>query len=269
MSLQFQKKSITLKPGRRIYFSSDYHLGVPTASASRDRERLIVAWLESIRTDAQVIFLVGDIFDFWFEYRRAVPKGFVRLLGKLAELADEGIELIIFTGNHDMWMSGYLTEELGAAIYRNPVNFTITSESGTKELLVGHGDGLGPGDHTYKFLKKVFENSFFQWLFRVVHPDVGMWIATAWSRRSRLANVNKGEERFLGEDKEWLLIYCREVESALHHDFYIFGHRHLTLDMQVAANARYINLGEWVTQQYYAAFDGKNVNLLKFSLEGR
>lgn len=265
MSFQFQKKSITIRPGRRIYFSSDYHLGVPTPAASREREKLIVSWLESIRHDAQVVFLVGDIFDFWFEYHRAVPKGFIRLLGKLAELADEGIELVIFTGNHDMWMSGYLTDELGATIYRTPVSFTITSEYGIQQLLVGHGDGLGPGDHTYKFLKKVFENSFFQWLFRVVHPDVGMWIATAWSRKSRLANVNKGEERFLGEDNEWLFIYCKEVEAAVHHDFYIFGHRHLALDMQVGARSRYINLGEWVTQQYYAVFDGKVLDLKKFT----
>lgn len=264
MSFPFQQKAITLAPGRRIYFASDFHLGVPSASASRERERCIVSWLESIRHDAQVIFLVGDIFDFWFEYGRAVPKGFVRLLGKLSELADEGIELVIFTGNHDMWMSGYLTEELGAPIYRNPANFTISSEAGTKKLLVGHGDGLGPGDHTYKFLKKVFENKFFQWLFRVVHPDVGMWIASEWSKRSRLANVNKGEERFLGEDNEWLFQYCREVEASEHHDYYVFGHRHLVLDMPVNAASRYINLGEWVSQQHYAVFDGTNLELKKF-----
>jgi len=264
MSLSFQQKTITLAPGRRIYFASDFHLGVPTASASREREKRIVSWLESIRHDAQVIFLVGDIFDFWFEYNRAIPKGFVRLLGKLAELADEGIELVIFTGNHDMWMSGYLTEELGAPIYRNPVSFNMTSQSGSKKLLVGHGDGLGPGDNTYKFLKKVFENKFFQWLFRVVHPDVGMWIASEWSKRSRLANVNKGEERFLGADNEWLFQYCREVEASAPHDYYIFGHRHLVLDMHVSTHSRYINLGEWVTQQHYAVFDGNDLQLKKW-----
>jgi UDP-2,3-diacylglucosamine hydrolase len=264
MNIQFEKKNISLHAGKRAYFSSDYHLGVPTPAASRAREKRIVEWLESVRADAQVIFLVGDIFDFWFEYNRAVPKGFVRLLGKLAELSDEGIELIIFTGNHDMWMSGYLTEEVCAAIYRNPISFTFDSAVGNKEILVGHGDGLGPGDRTYKFLKKVFENRFFQGLFRIVHPDVGMWIATEWSKRSRIANVNKGEERFLGEDNEWLFQYCREVEAAQHHDFYIFGHRHLTLDMQVNPNSRYINLGEWVTQQHFAVFDGSDVELKRF-----
>jgi UDP-2,3-diacylglucosamine hydrolase len=265
MNPQFEQKSITLQPGRRVYFSSDYHLGVPSLPKSREREKLIVRWLESIQHDAQTIFLVGDIFDFWFEYNKTVPRGFVRLLGKLAELSDQGIELIIFTGNHDMWMSGYLTEEVGAAIYRNPVSFTFHTSAGSKTILIGHGDGLGPGDSTYKFLKKVFENEFFQTIFRLVHPDVGMWIAMEWSKRSRIANVNKGEERFLGADNEWLFQYCREIESQHHHDYYIFGHRHLVLDMDVSASSKYINLGEWVSQQHYAVFDGKIVQLLKFT----
>src|SRR5215217_2177142 len=155
MNFHFEKKTIHLQDGRRAYFSSDYHLGVPSAIQSREREKRVVSWLESIQHDAQVIFLVGDIFDFWFEYKKAVPKGFVRLLGKLAELSDKGIELIIFTGNHDMWMSGYLTEEIGASIYRNPVIFSIVEKNIEHSFLVGHGDGLGPGDKTYKFLKKI------------------------------------------------------------------------------------------------------------------
>lgn len=266
MNFNFEKRSITLQPDKRIYFSSDYHLGVPTGELSREREKRLVQWLEAIRHDAQVIFLVGDLFDFWFEYRTVIPKGFVRILGKLSELADSGIELIIFTGNHDMWMSGYLTEELGASLYRNPVQFEVESEGGiSKSILVGHGDGLGPGDKTYKILKRIFENKFFQGLFRFVHPDIGMWIALEWSKRSRIANVNKGEERFMGDDREWLLIYCREVEKWKHHDFYVFGHRHLVLDLKVAENSRYINLGEWVTQQQYAVFNGSDIALKKFA----
>jgi UDP-2,3-diacylglucosamine hydrolase len=267
MNLQFEQKTISLQEGRRIYFSSDFHLGVPTALKSREREKLLVNWLDSIQNDAQTVFLVGDIFDFWFEYKKAVPKGFVRFLGKLAELSDKGIELIIFTGNHDMWMSGYLTEELNAVIYRNPVVFKIIEKNTKRSFFVGHGDGLGPGDNTYKFLKKIFENSFFQMIFRIVHPDVGMWIAMEWSKRSRLANVNKGEERFLGEDKEWLFQYCKEIEAVQHHDFYVFGHRHLVLDMSVNARSRYINLGEWVTQQHYAVYDGENLEIKKFTPE--
>jgi UDP-2,3-diacylglucosamine hydrolase len=263
MNPQFEKKTITLLPGRRAYFSSDYHLGVPSLAASREREKLIVRWLESIQHDAQAIFLVGDIFDFWFEYNRAVPKGFVRFLGKLAELSDRGTEIIIFTGNHDMWMFDYLKDEIGAVIYRDPVSFTFQSGASSRTMLVGHGDGLGPGDTTYKFLKRIFRNPYFQFLFRLAHPDLGMWIAMEWSKRSKIANVNKGEEHFLGDAHEWLLLYCRDVESSMPHDFYIFGHRHLVLDLQVNAESRYINLGEWVTQQYYAVFDGEDLELKK------
>lgn len=266
MKLNFEKRSILLKEGRKIYFSSDHHLGVPSKEKSREREKVIIQWLETIRHDAQVIFLVGDIFDFWFEYGHVVPKGFVRILGKLAELSDSGIELIIFTGNHDMWMFGYLTSELNASIYRNPVEFEVSSGATTKSFLIGHGDGLGPGDRIYKMLKRIFANSFFQFLFRIVHPDVGMWIATEWSKRSRIANINKGEERFMGEDKEWLLHYCKDVEEVRHHDFYVFGHRHLPLDLRVNGNSRYVNLGEWVTQQTFAEFDGEDLLLKVFPL---
>jgi UDP-2,3-diacylglucosamine hydrolase len=265
MNFSFEKRSVLLQEGRKAYFSSDYHLGVPSFEKSLEREKLIIHWLESIEHDAQVIFLVGDIFDFWFEYKHTVPKGFVRLLGKLAQLTDDGIELIIFTGNHDMWMFDYLTTELGARLYRDPVHFDFVLSDGTvRTLLVGHGDGLGPGDSTYKFLKKIFRSPFFQQVFRWAHPDIGMWIAKEWSRRSRIANVNKGEERFMGEDREWLLQYCKEVEAHQHFDIYIFGHRHLMLDLKVNERSRYINLGEWVTQQNYAVFDGRNIQLLKF-----
>ena len=268
MIFNFETRSVALQEGRKIYFSSDFHLGVPTVEKSRDRERIIVKWLESIEQDAQMIFLVGDIFDFWFEYGHVVPKGFVRILGKLAELSDRGIELILFTGNHDMWMFGYLKEEIGATIYRNPVNFEITNSAGLKKsVLVGHGDGLGPGDKVYKILKQIFENSFFQWIFRIVHPDVGMWIASQWSKQSRIANIKKGEEFFAGEDYEWLLHYCKEVEKERHHDYYIFGHRHLVLDLAVNNSSRYINLGEWVTKQTkqaYATFDGEKVFLREY-----
>ena len=266
MTFNFEKKSIILKEGQRAYFSSDYHLGVPSHGKSLEREKLIISWLESIEHDAQVIFLVGDIFDFWFEYNHAVPKGFVRLLGKLAQLSDKGIELIIFTGNHDMWMSGYLTEEIGAQIFRNPVHYEFVNHRGiSHNILVGHGDGLGPGDNVYKFLKKVFENSFFKLIFCLVHPDVGIWIAKEWSKRSRIANVNKGEERFLGEDREWLLQYCKEVEESQHFDYYIFGHRHLPLNLNVNDRSRYINLGEWVSQQTFAIYDGTSLELQKYS----
>jgi UDP-2,3-diacylglucosamine hydrolase len=265
MNPTFPTETITLKAGKRIYFSSDFHLGVPNPEASRARERVLVQWLESIRYDAQTIFLVGDIFDFWFEYKHAVPKGFIRLLGKLAQLSDEGVELIFFTGNHDMWMSDYFTTELGAVINRHPVRYLSTSASGHhRTLLVGHGDGLGPGDLVYKQLKKVFENSLARWTFRQLHPDVGIRIATSWSKSSRRANTKKGEEVFRGEDYEWLYQYCQAVEKNIPHHFYVFGHRHLPLDLKVSPTSRYINLGEWVNQQTYAVFDGQELELLTY-----
>lgn len=265
MNLTFPTEHIALQPGKRLYFSSDFHLGAPGPEASRARERTIVQWLESIRSDAQVIFLVGDVFDFWFEYKHAVPKGFIRLLGKLAELSDAGIDLVFFTGNHDMWMSDYFSTELAAAINRHPIRYVVTtSASSQRTLLVGHGDGLGPGDHVYKQLKKVFENSLARWSFRQLHPDIGIRLATSWSRRSRISNEGKGEEYFKGENEEWLFQYCRMVESRLSHDYYIFGHRHLPLDLQVSGTSRYINLGEWVNQQTYAVFDANGLELLTY-----
>lgn len=250
----------SLPEGKKIYFASDFHLGTPDAAASLERERRIIAWLDSIRDSAYAIYLLGDIFDFWFEYRHAIPKGFIRLQGKLAELRDQGIPIAFFTGNHDMWMFDYFPNELGIPIYREPQVMQV----GAHRLLIGHGDGLGPGDKTYKVLKRFFNSSICQWLFARIHPNLGIRIAHAWSRRSRITN-NKREERFSGEENEFLLIYCRELEKRVHHDFYIFGHRHLPLDLPVSPRSRYINLGEWVNHSPYAEYDGKDVKLRSFS----
>lgn len=255
---------IPLTPGRKAYFASDFHLGTPSPEQSRLRERAVVDWLDTVRHDASIIFLVGDVFDFWFEYKRSIPKGFIRLQGKLAELTDAGLPIVLFTGNHDMWMDSYFTQEMGIPVYRNPRAYDI----GDKRFLIGHGDGLGPGDYTYKKLKRVFESKLAMRLFRFVHPDLGIGIAQAWSRRSRISNQEKGEENFLGEDREWLMQYCREVEARVHHDFYIFGHRHLPLDLAVSRNSRYINLGEWVSAKTYAVFDGETTQLKKWSIDG-
>jgi UDP-2,3-diacylglucosamine hydrolase len=255
-----QPFSISLQPGKKIYFASDFHLGVPDAPSSLLREKRIVKWLEQIKDEAQVIFLVGDIFDFWFEYKHAIPKGYIRLQGKLAELTDKGIPIIFFSGNHDMWMFDYFTKELNIPILRQPRLFEING----RKILIGHGDGLGPGDKTYKFLKKVFASKICQWLFARIHPNLGIAIANQWSRQSRISNNAKGEDKFLGEE-EWLLVYCRETEKIQHHDFYIFGHRHLPLDIAITDTSRYINLGEWVHFNTYACFDGQDIQLLTFS----
>lgn len=252
------KRFKVLPANKKVYFASDFHLGAPSKEASLQREKKIIQWMNSIENDAAAIFLLGDIFDFWFEYKRAIPKGFIRLQGKLADLIDKGIPLFFFTGNHDLWMFDYFTNELGIPVYRNPQAFMING----KKFLIGHGDGLGPGDHFYKFLKSIFENRFAQWLFRWIHPDIGMKFAHAWSRGSRISNDEKGDD-FKG-DEEWLLQYCRSVESDTHHDYYIFGHRHIPLDLEVTAESKYINLGEWVNYAYYAVFDGKKTILEEF-----
>ncbi|GAA4402004.1 UDP-2,3-diacylglucosamine diphosphatase [Nibrella viscosa] len=250
-------EQIPLPAGQKVYFASDFHLGTPSLPQSRDRERVIVNWLDAIEGDAEVIFLVGDIFDFWFEYKRSIPKGFIRFQGKLAALTDAGKRIILFTGNHDMWMQDYFTQEMGIPVYRQPRVYEIAG----KRLYIGHGDGLGPGDFVYKRLKHVFENDLARRLFRWLHPDVGIGLAHSWSRRSRIRNQTRAENRFVNEDLEWLFQYCREVEQHRHHDYYIFGHRHLPLDLAVSDTSRYINLGEWVSARTYAVFDGIDLQL--------
>jgi UDP-2,3-diacylglucosamine hydrolase len=247
-----------VSPGQKVYFASDFHLGVPDAERSLLREKKIVRWLDQISYDAQAIFLLGDIFDFWFEYRHAIPRGFIRLQGKLAELTDRGISVTFFTGNHDMWMFDYFTKELNIPVIYDP----ITVEMGGKRFHLGHGDGLGPGDHSHKLLKKVFANKACQWLFAGIHPNLGIGLANSWSRKSRRSNEKK-DDTFLGDD-EWLLAYCRETQIQNPHDYYIFGHRHLPLDIAVDSSSRYINLGEWVNYCSYAAYDGQEVNLYYF-----
>lgn len=253
--------ALQLPENKKIYFASDFHLGAPNAATSLERERKIVRWLDDIKKDASVIFLVGDIFDFWFEYRHAIPKGFIRLQGKLAELSDSGIPIIFFSGNHDMWLFDYFKKEIGVQIFHQPQVFSINQKT---KIYVAHGDGLGPGDYFYKFLKKVFRNRFCQWLFARLHPNFGIGLAAYLSRRSRAKNIKKGvDEQFLGEN-EWLLQYSKAMEAQTHHDFYIFGHRHLPLDIPIAENSRYINLGEWLKYDTYASFDGQELVLGAF-----
>ncbi len=251
--------NVQLTPGKKIYFLSDFHLGAPNHAASLEREKTIVGFLDEIKKDAAEIFVVGDMFDFWYEYRQVVPKGFVRLLGKLAELSDTGIPLHFFVGNHDMWMRDYFQKELNIPVYFEPVEF----ERNGKKLLVGHGDGLGPGDHGYKRLKKVFRNPVCKWLFGALPPVVGMGLANFLSRRSR-AQTGGTEEIFLGEDKEWLIIYSKEVLEKKKIDFFVFGHRHLPIDYRLGNNSRYINLGDWIRYYTYAVFDGEDMKLLSY-----
>jgi UDP-2,3-diacylglucosamine hydrolase len=251
--------NISLPEGKKIYFASDFHLGVPDAETSLRRERTIIRWLESIRHDAHAIYLLGDIFDFWFEYRHTIPKGFIRLQGKLADLRDQGIIIAFFTGNHDMWMFDYFPGELGIPVYREPIALQVNSQ----KMIVGHGDGLGPGEASYKVLKAFFDSKICQWLFARIHPNLGMSIATFWSRQSRINNM-KREETFNGPEGEYLFVWCREIEKKSHHDYYIFGHRHLPLDLPVGEHSRYVNTGEWVHRPTFAVYDGTSLALKNF-----
>ena len=248
-----------LPSGKKLFFASDFHLGVPDKETSLKREQKIVRWLDAIKHEAQAIFLVGDIFDFWFEYKHAVPKGFVRLQGKLAELTDAGIPVKFFTGNHDMWMFDYFPQEFNIPVYREPQRMEVNGKS----LFIGHGDGLGPGDRTYKFLKQVFKNPLCQWLFARIHPNLGLTVANYWSSQSRISSTKK-DESFQGPEKEWLYLFAQEMEKDDHHDFYIFGHRHLPLELKVNDSSWYINLGEWVNYSTYGVFDGQDFKLLTF-----
>ena len=220
------------------------------------REKLLIQFLNEIEPTLDELYIVGDLFDFWCEYNTTIPKGFVRILGKLADLSDKGIAIKFFTGNHDMWMNGYFEKELNIPVYHKPISVAI----GDKQFLIGHGDGLGPGDKGYKRLKKIFRNPFCQWLFRLIHPDIGIGIASYFSKRSRYAN---GEqlEKFESEEDEWLFQYAKRRLEHAHFDYFIFGHRHLPLDLKISENSRYVNLGDWLNYNSYAVFNGENLEL--------
>lgn len=242
--------------GKKIYFLSDFHLGAPDRDSSLAREKKVVAFLESIRHDAAEIFIVGDIFDFWFEYKTVVPRGYTRLFGKLAELSDAGIKLHVFVGNHDMWMHNYFQEELNIPVYFEPQIFNWNG----KQFFIGHGDGLGPGDHGFKFIKKIFRNPVCQYLFGLLHPNWGIGLANYFSRKSREKTGNS-DELFLGADKEWLIIFSKEYLQKSKIDFFVFGHRHYPIDYVLSEESRYINLGDWIRNFTYASFDGKEMEL--------
>jgi UDP-2,3-diacylglucosamine hydrolase len=243
---------------QKIYFISDFHLGAPNHAASLERELKVCKWLDTIKHNATALFIMGDVFDFWFEYKHVIPKGYVRLLGKLAELADSGLPITLFTGNHDMWMFDYLTQEIGIQLFREPKSYDFNG----KKFLIGHGDGLGPGDHGYKFIKKVFANKACQWLFARLHPDFGIGMANFWSRRSR-QSTGHHDEKYLGDDQEFLVQYIKQIEQTQHYHYYVFGHRHLPINMKIG-ESQYVNLGDWIKYFTYAEWNGETLQLKKF-----
>jgi len=251
--------SIQTAPNKKVYFASDQHLGAPTSEESFPRELKFIKWLDEVKQDAEVIFLLGDLFDFWFEYDTVVPKGFVRVLGKLAEIRDSGIPMYFFVGNHDLWMRDYLEKELNIPVYHEPQIFEINN----KLFFLGHGDGLGPHDKGYKRMKKVFTFPLFKFMFKWLHPDLGVRLGQYMSVKNKMISGDE-DFKFLGEDKEWLVQYCRRKLEEKHYDYFLFGHRHLPLDIQLNENSRYINTGDWVSYFTYAVFDGEELQLLEF-----
>lgn len=249
--------NITLPVGKKAYFASDFHLCTLHSAVGKSREEKIVQWMKEIKSTCGVLFLVGDIFDFWHEYKYAVPKGHIRLLGVLADFRDSDIPVIIFTGNHDIWMYDYFEQELQLTIYRRPQVFILDN----KKFFVAHGDGLGPGDKKFKFLKKIFTAPFFQWCFRWLHPDIGIKIAALWSEKSR---TDPAMEQYMGDDREFLLQYARRKLQEQPCDYYIFGHRHLPLDIALSPNVRYFNLGDWIVNHTYLEYDHENCYLKKY-----
>lgn len=235
----------------KIFFCSDFHLGLDAVQPSKLREKLILEWLDSNEAEMEALFIVGDIFDFWFEYRQVVPKGGIRILAAFAALQDKGIPVHIFTGNHDQWMFGYIEEELGIKVYHDPIELTLQN----KKMMIGHGDGLGPGDHGYKFIKKVFRHPVSRKLFGLIPPGLGIPLARYWSGASR----KKGslENKFMGEKQEWLIQYAQEQVKSHPRviDYFIFGHRHLPIDWKLADGSRYINLGDWLKYHSFAVLE--------------
>ena len=251
--------TITTSGNKKVYFASDQHLGAPTAASSFPREKKFVAWLDEVKKDAEAIFLLGDLFDFWFEYKTVVPMGFVRVLGKLAEIKDSGIPIYFFVGNHDLWMHDYFETELNIPVFYSPQEFLINN----KKILMGHGDGLGPHDKGYKRMKKVFTFPLFKWFFRWLHPDLGVKLGQYMSIKNKMIS---GEEdaKFLGEENEWLVQYCKRKLTQQHYDYFVFGHRHLPLEIELQENSTYINLGDWIQYFTYGQFDENTFSLLKY-----
>lgn len=244
---------------KNYYFISDFHLGAPDREKSLVREKKIVRWLDLIKADVAEIFILGDVFDFWFEYSTVIPRGYVRLLGKLAELSDSGVQIHWFIGNHDMWIFDYIPTELNIDIIRQPIRRKIRNHT----FYIGHGDGLGPGDHGYKFIKKIFRAPISQWLFARCHPNFGIGLANYFSRSSRKTN-QETDKVFLGKEEEWLAIYSEEECAKEYSDFFVFGHRHLPMALKLDCGGTYFNIGDWITNFTYGIYDGTNFELKAF-----
>ncbi|MEA3447897.1 MAG: UDP-2,3-diacylglucosamine diphosphatase [Bacteroidota bacterium] len=247
-----------MKAKKKIYFLSDAHLGSPDYASSLKREKLLVQWLEEKSADAEAIYLVGDIFDFWYEYKHVVPRGFTRLFGTIAKLTDKGLPVYFFTGNHDIWVFGYLQQELGVKVIRN----ALETELHGKRFFIAHGDGLGPYDKKYNFLKKIFTSKFLQWCFSRIHPNFSVALANKWSKYSR---GNHKYPKDLDFEDEWLVKYARDVMKEKAIDYFVFGHRHIPIVQKLDKDTTFINLGDWLFNFTYGEFDGDRFKLKHYN----
>jgi UDP-2,3-diacylglucosamine hydrolase len=241
------------------YFVSDVHLGAPALENNSSREKLFAAWLHSISNDAREIYLMGDIFDFWFEYRKVVPRGFTRVLGKLAEISDSGVPVHFFTGNHDIWVFDYLPEETGVILHRNE----LIAEISGKKFYLSHGDGLDKGDKGYHLLKKIFTNPLFQWIFARFHPNFAVSVAQLWSKISRQSKKHTVKD--FDPENEGMYKFAQAFLKKEHVDFFVFGHRHRVVDLPLQDNSRFILLGDWIKSFSYGVFDGKKFELKSYT----
>ncbi len=242
---------------KNIYFISDMHFGLPNHEKSLIREKLLVKLLDEIKLQASIIYFVGDIFDFWWEYKYVVPRAYVRFLGKIAEMVDSGTEIHFFTGNHDVWMKDYLHIELGVTIHTKEL---ITEIYG-KKFFIAHGDGLGAGDKAYKLLKKIFQNKFLQWCYSRLHPNFAFSIAKIWSHSRR-----KKEKvyKFRGIDKEIMIQFSKEMIKTKYFDYFIFGHRHFPLMIQIGESSKHVNIGDWLVNYTFAIFNDEGFKLMTY-----
>ncbi len=245
----------------KTYFISDLHLGAEYLD-NKQCEQRIIRWLDSIKKDAKRLFLLGDILDYWFEYRYVVPRGYIRFLGKLAELSDSGIEIHWFTGNHDIWIFDYLPQELGIKLHRHHETIEIDSHT----FFLSHGDDVGERKFSFRFLQWLFRNKVAQWCYSWIHPDITMIVAHKWSNSSRKHNENK-EEYYRGENKEPLVKFAKEYIKENPTEYLIFGHRHILLDLMLSRDSRMVILGDWIKQFSYASFDGENLTVDIFEEE--
>ncbi len=245
----------------KIYFISDVHLGAQALNDNHEREIRFINWLDHISADAKQLLIMGDLFDYWFEYKSVIPRGYVRTLGKLAELSDKGLDIHFFIGNHDVWADQFFKDEIGITIHKSEEVWDIFGY----KVFLAHGDGLDPSDTGYLFLKKLFTNKFLQWCYAKLHPNCAHKIAHGWSSKRRKRHQRELVE-FKGEDKEGLYLFAQSMQQKVHIDYFIFGHRHLLLNLPLGnEKTRYINLGDWINFFSYGVFSEHGFELKQFN----